>query len=92
MFWGARNGSSSSSSSSPQGKARVFTDRVILDVPIVAKGQKGGPVIDLDALLVGKAGSFFGSFMVAGANQKLATIEKAKAFPDNIEVAFELPL
>ena len=34
---------------SKKGKERVFTDRVVLDIPIVAKGKKGGPVIDIDA-------------------------------------------
>ena len=45
---------------SKKGRDRVFTDRVILDVPIVANGPSGGPVIDLDALLLGKSTSFFG--------------------------------
>ncbi|MHC4108253.1 MAG: zinc-dependent metalloprotease, partial [Planctomycetota bacterium] len=74
------------------GKARVFTDRVILDVPVVAKGERGGPVIDMDALLVGQAAKFFGPAYVQGANKKLTNIAKAKAFPKNVEVAFELPL
>lgn len=68
-----------------------FTDRVILDVPIVAKGPGGGYVIDMDDLLVGKAREFFGSF-AAGINSRLATISKAKAFPENIEVAFTVPV
>ena len=76
---------------SKKGRERVFTDRVILDVPIVAKGPKGGPVIDMDALLVGQASKFFGRY-TRGANTKLATIAKAKAFPKNVELAFELPL
>ena len=76
---------------SRKGKERVFTDRVILDVPIVAMGPEGGPVIDMDALLVGQASRFFGS-AVRGANTKLAKIAKAKAFPQNVELAFEMPL
>ena len=39
---------------------RLFTDRVILDVPIVTMSG-GSPVIDMDALLVGQANKFFGS-------------------------------
>jgi len=70
---------------------RHFTDRVILDVPIVAMGPNGGPVIDLDNLLIGQAGNFFGG-QAAGANRRLATVAKAKAFPQNIEVAFEMPV
>jgi hypothetical protein len=70
---------------------RVFTDRVILDVPIVTIGPEGGPVIDMDALLVGQAGRFFG-YAVRGANTSLARIAKAKAFPQNVELAFQMPL
>ncbi|MEO1008730.1 MAG: zinc-dependent metalloprotease [Planctomycetota bacterium] len=73
-----------------KGVDRIFTDRVLLDVPIVSKGPSGQPVIDLDALLVGNASTFFGP----GANRlnaRLATITKAKAFPENIEIAIEVP-
>jgi hypothetical protein len=71
--------------------ARHFTDRVILDVPILTMGPGGGPVIDMDALLVGSATSFFGG-TAGGANPRLATIEKAKAFPQNVEIAFKMPV
>ncbi len=67
---------------------RIFTDRVILDVPIVAMGPN--PVIDLDALLLGRASTFFGG-SGRGVNARLATITKAKSFPKNAEVAFEAP-
>jgi Met-zincin/Domain of unknown function (DUF5117) len=70
--------------------ARTFTDRVILDVPIVSMGPSGGPVIDLDQLLLGHGGEFFGRYL-AGARSHLATIAKTKAFPQNVEIAFELP-
>ncbi len=76
---------------SKTGYARVFTDRVILDVPIVAMGPGGGPVVDLDALLLGQSGKFFG-FATQGINPALSKIAKAKAFPENVEVAFEVPL
>ncbi|MHC5024727.1 MAG: zinc-dependent metalloprotease [Planctomycetota bacterium] len=76
---------------SRKGRDRVFTDRVIIDVPIVAMGPGGGPVVDLDDLLVARASTFFGP-LAGGSNRKLATIAKAKAFPKNVEVAFELPL
>ena len=67
---------------------RLFTDRVILDVPIVTMSG-GSPVIDMDALLVGQANKFFGSRLRSSA--RLITIKKAKAFPDNVELAFEIP-
>ena len=69
---------------------RLFTDRVLLDTPILTIGPTGGPVIDLNYLFVSQSSTFFGS---AGriSNSSLVTIEKAKAFPKNIEVAIEGP-
>ncbi len=72
-------------------QAMMFTDRVVASVPIVTTGPGGGPVIDLDALFLGQSTTFFGP-LTAGADQSLARINKAKAFPQNIEVALELPL
>jgi uncharacterized protein DUF4953/uncharacterized protein DUF5117 len=69
----------------------VFTDRVILDVPILATGPSGQPVIDMDDLLVGKAGTFFrGS--ARGLNKNLTVVDTIKAFPQNIEIEFEGPV
>jgi len=70
---------------------RLFTDRVITSVPIVAIGPGGQPVIDLDALLGGQASTFFG-YQARGANTSLMKIATAKAFPENIEVALEMPV
>jgi len=69
---------------------RHFTDTVLLDVPIITMGPGGGPVIDLDSLFVKDASKFFGP-MASNLKTKLATIAKAKAFPKNIEVSFEVP-
>jgi hypothetical protein len=69
---------------------RLFTDRVLLDIPIVAMGPGGQPVIDMDELLVGQAGKFLG-FGGGNMNARLANIAKAKVFPQNIEIAFEAP-
>ncbi len=68
---------------------RLFTDRVILDVPIVAMSG-GSPVIDLDALLIGQASKFFGA-RVRVSNSRLIKIKRAKVFPKNVELAFEVP-
>ncbi|MFC1635952.1 zinc-dependent metalloprotease [Planctomycetota bacterium] len=68
---------------------RLFTDRVILDVPIVTMSGSS-PVIDMDALLVGQASKFFGS-RLGSSSSRLIKIKKAKAFPDNVELAFEIP-
>jgi len=76
---------------SKAGVSQQFTDTVILDLPIVAMGPSGQPVIDLDALLVGQAGKFF-ERQAAGANARLATIKAVKAFPENIEVTIEMPV
>jgi hypothetical protein len=70
---------------------RLFTDTVLLDVPIVTMGPGGGPVIDLDDLFVGQAFKFFGSSAVNREIRNLFSVTKAKAFPENIEVAFEVP-
>ena len=69
----------------------IFTDRVIVDLPIVAMGPSGQPVIDLDELLVGHASSFFGG-SAAGLNGRLTEVKSAKAFPENVEVAIEGPV
>jgi hypothetical protein len=70
---------------------RLFTDRVVLDVPILAMGPNGQPVIDMKDLLVGRIGTFFGR-SAGGANAKLATIKSAKAFPENVEISWEMPV
>ncbi len=68
---------------------RLFTDQVLLDVPIVAMGPTGGPVVDFDSLLVGNASSFFGS-SVRVSNSRIVKLDSAKVFPANVEVAFEI--
>jgi hypothetical protein len=68
----------------------LFTDRVITDVPILTMSPKGGPVIDVTALCVGKADTFFGA-MVRGSQQQLARTVATKAFEDNIELRYEVP-
>lgn len=69
----------------------IFTDRVVVDMPIVCDGPNGQPVIDMDDLLVGKATTFFGS-RARGINRGLTTIDSAKAFPENVELAFTAPV
>ena len=70
---------------------RIFTDRVLIEVPIVTMGPNGGPVVDLDELFVARAPVFFQG-EAAGINPSLSKIVKAKAFPKNIEVGFEAPV
>ena len=69
---------------------RLFTAEVLLDLPILGISPKGGFLVDGDQLLVGNASVFFGS---AGRsrNPGLAKLVKHKAFPNNIEIAWEMP-
>lgn len=68
----------------------VFTDRVLLDVQILGMGPNGNPVIDMRDLLTARAGALYGG-AAAGANARLATLVKAKAFPENVEITYEMP-
>jgi hypothetical protein len=68
---------------------RLFTDQVLMDVPILAMGPNGGPVIDLDQLLISNASKFFGS-EVRITNPQLVSLHSAKVFPGNVELAFEI--
>ncbi len=70
---------------------RLYTDRVIADVPILTL-LTNAPVIDLDALLVGEAAKFFGAGITRDAKKHLASIKTVKSFPSNLEVAFEIPM
>jgi len=76
---------------SQSGYERVFTDRVVLDVPIITEGPNGGPVIDGTKMFLNGASKFFGS-EVFGARTDLAVLSNAKSFPSNVEISFELPL
>lgn len=101
VYWSKRNDQlmliepniavrSSGDQESKAGVKRVNTDRVVLTVPILATGPGGGPVIDLDRALLGNSGAFVGGFL-SRANTGMAKLTKAKAFPNNIELGFELP-
>ena len=70
---------------------RIFTDRVMLDMPILTMPPRQGPVIDLDKLLVENATTFFGS-RYRVSNKNLVAIKKAKCFKKNIEIALEVPM
>jgi len=69
---------------------RLFTDQVLLDVPIVAMGPSGGPVIDLDSLLVTNASTFFGVSVRQSTRSRVRSLKQAKVFPKNVEIAFEI--
>ena len=76
----------------------LYTGRVIVSTPILSMASGKRPVIDLGALATTQAGKFFGASIwgpygpsLAGLNFKLATLEKAKAFPENILFEYEAP-
>ncbi len=69
---------------------RVYTDRVLLTVPVIAKGPSGGYVVDMDKMLLGGSDQFFGRYL-RGANMQLTELTMCKAFPKNVEIRFKLP-
>ncbi len=87
------------STGEPESKSsvkRLFTDRVLLDVPIVTMVPRGGPLVDADELFVRDSVSFFGPIFGMGTfgpirpPMQLSKIVKAKVFSKNVEVAFEV--
>ncbi len=73
---------------------RLFTDKLLTEVPILTMSPEGSPIIDLNALLIGQSGLFFGGGRSGGGgvrNPNLVTIKKAKVFSKNVEIAFEVP-
>lgn len=66
---------------------RIFTDSVLLEMPVVCRGPSGQPVIDLDQLLVGNSAKLAGLPL----NGRLAKFTNTKAFPQNVEIAVEAP-
>ncbi|MEQ1827863.1 MAG: zinc-dependent metalloprotease [Pirellula sp.] len=80
------------SNGEPESKSsvkRLFTDKVLLDIPILTMVPRGGPLVDADALFLGNASKFFGP-SVRIQDPQLIKIIKAKAFAKNVELAFEI--
>ena len=68
---------------------RLFTDRVLLSVPILTiDGNR--PVINLNQALLSNSNDFFDSYV--SPNTSLVTVKKAKTFPENIEIRYEVPM
>ncbi|MEM7230552.1 MAG: zinc-dependent metalloprotease [Planctomycetota bacterium] len=68
---------------------RTYRDTILTTVPIMA--VSGGTVlIDLSSLFASRASLFVGS-LASGTDSSLAKIVKAKVFPRNIELEFDLP-
>jgi hypothetical protein len=80
------------SNGEPESKSsvkRLFTDKVLLDIPILTMVPRGGPLVDADALFLGNASKFFGP-SVRIQDPQLVKIVKAKTFAKNVELAFEV--
>lgn len=80
------------SNGEPESKSsvkRLFTDTVLLDIPIVSMVPRGGPLVDADALFVGNASKFFGP-SIRVQDPQLTKVTKAKTFTKNVELAFEV--
>ncbi len=67
---------------------RTYDDRVVTSVPILTMGPDGGPVIDLDELLIGQSKVFTEMSGQAG----LAKIGQIKTFPMNVEIPVTIPM
>jgi uncharacterized protein DUF4953/uncharacterized protein DUF5117 len=65
-----------------------FTDRIVTDMPILTI-EGGAPVIDLTELFVKNGRSLFPFLPRLNAN--LVEVATAKAFPNNVELAFRAP-
>lgn len=71
---------------------RIFTDTVLLDLPILTMVPRGGPVIDLDALLVNNAATFFPGEGIRIGKPYLSKVVQAKSFAKNIEIGLEVAM
>jgi hypothetical protein len=73
---------------------RLFTDKLLTEVPILTMSPEGSPIIDLNQLLIGQSNLFFGGGRSGASgirNPNIVTVKKAKVFSKNVEVAFEVP-
>jgi hypothetical protein len=73
---------------------RLFTDKLLTEVPILTMSPEGSPIIDLNQLLIGQSGLFFGGGRSGASgirNPNIVTVKKAKVFKENVEIAFEVP-
>lgn len=77
--------------------SNLYSDSVLLSVPILALEGGARPAIELGKLAVGEVARFFGGPnsgygpSVAALQAPLATLTKAKAFPENVVVEYEAP-
>ena len=77
---------------------QLYTGRILETLPIVTMAPGGRPVVDLGAMAIGKAGSFFGPAVFSGYGPSLGrvapgvkSLTKAKTFPENAVIEYEVP-
>jgi hypothetical protein len=68
----------------------LYTDRVMLDVPILAEGAGGGPIIDLHELFVDRSTIFF-QFIPGHLDPSMAVVKTAKSFDKNVTLSWQMP-
>ena len=69
---------------------RTYADRLIATLDIMAEGPAGELLIDLSELLIGDCRTFFGSMF--SVRTDVARLMAVKPFPENLEVAVQMPL
>ncbi|MHC4990478.1 MAG: DUF5117 domain-containing protein, partial [Planctomycetota bacterium] len=68
----------------------LFPDSVRIDMPIVAEGPEGEPVIDLDELFIKRSVEFH--YFIPGAlDTNLGSFSSIKLFPENISISVQMP-
>lgn len=72
------------------GVKRVYTDRHVASVPILAQGQ-GGVLIDLTGFLNANLAELVGSFL-GSVDTSAQRVERLKAFHRNVELALTMPM
>lgn len=76
---------------SKRGRDRVFTDRVLFKAPIIGIGPGGGYMVNLTDVFGKGAPTFFGG-RVGGMDPSLMEVSKAKGFPRNVELSYQMPI
>ncbi len=69
---------------------RTYADRLLADLDIEGEGEEGELLVDLGELLSRGFRTFFGGYFALDTG--LARFTKVKAFPQNVEVAVNMPL
>jgi hypothetical protein len=69
---------------------RTYRDRVITSMPILAEGPGGAVVVDFSDLFAARSSIFIGGSLARGIDYSLTKVVKAKTFPRNVELEFDL--